>query len=537
MKNKISRWHILFFQYLKRDWKKMIIWILAIGLFSAAYVPAFVEISKDQGLIGMYEVMQNPAMTSMVGPTPVETSTAYTLGAMYAHTMLLFCALFAMIVSILHVIGHTRQEEELGITEMVRSFPIGRQANAFAVLLQTLLINLIMSVFIAVVMISFNVETIDPAGALLFGLSIGTAGIMGAVIALSLGQIMPTSSGARGASLGFIGLLYILRAGTDVSNQNLSMLNPMGWTYLTNPFTENNWLPLLFALSFIVLLTLVAFKLEASRDMGAGYLPEKSGREPAKKSLLSVQGLFIKINKNLVIAWLVTYLIMGAAYGSIYGDMGSFIESNDLIKQMFMQTGVSLEASFTGTIMMVLISLVSILPIAIINRLYASEKRLKLSQLYATKITRKQVYWTTLFLSIATGFIGILAASLGLGLTALSVMEASAPIKLGDFIVAGFNFLPSVLFFIGLSATAFGWKPRLGKLTYAYLGYSFAINYFNGILNLPEWLSKSAIQSWFPRMPMEAFKPINFVIISLISISLIVFGYFGYIKRDLDEGA
>src|SRR5699024_8553826 len=118
-------------QYLKRDWKKMIVWILGLGLFSAGFVPAFKEIAKGQGLEGMYETLKNPAMISMVGPTPVE-SVDYTLGAMYAHEMLLFCGLFAMIIAVLHVVGHTRKEEDLGLTELLRSFQIGRQANSLA---------------------------------------------------------------------------------------------------------------------------------------------------------------------------------------------------------------------------------------------------------------------------------------------------------------------------------------------------------------------------------------------------------------------
>jgi len=61
MKEKFARWGALFKLYLKRDWKKNIIWILGLGLFSGAYVPAFEEIGKGQGLIGMYETMKNPA--------------------------------------------------------------------------------------------------------------------------------------------------------------------------------------------------------------------------------------------------------------------------------------------------------------------------------------------------------------------------------------------------------------------------------------------------------------------------------------------
>lgn len=536
MKEKFARWDILFLQNLKRDWKKMMTWILGVGLFAAGFGPLFEEVAKGQGLTGMYEIMKNPAMISMVGPTPIATASEYTIGAMYAQEMLLFCGLFAMIVSILHVISHTRKEEELGLTELVRSFQIGRQANSLAAIVQVIFVNLILVVFIAVVMSSFGVETLTGGGSILFGVSVGVAGLIGAALALLMAQIMPTSSGATGASLGVIGLLYIIRAGTDVSNPNLSLFNPMGWTYLTNPFTENNWLPLLFGLIFSVILVVIAFSLEGARDMGSGYLPEREGRATAKASLLSVRGLLININKGTIMGWLIGYVVMGVAYGSIYGDMQTFIESNDLIKQMFSAEGVSMEASFTGTIMMVMIGLVSILPIAVINKLYTAESRLYLSQLFATKLTRRELYWTTVGIAVFTGLVGIFLSAVSLGGTALAVMDESSTMEIADFLTAGFNFLPSVLFFISLAALALGWVPKLGKMIYAYLGYSFMLNYFGGILDLPEWLSNTAVKSWIPQMPMENFDLLIFVVITTVSIGLMILGSIGYLRRDLQEG-
>ncbi|OZU89608.1 tetronasin resistance protein [Virgibacillus indicus] len=537
MREKFARWDSLFALYLKRDWKKIIVWILGVGLFSAGFVSAFEEIAKGQGLAGMYETLKNPAMIAMVGPTPVETAADYTLGAMYAHEMLLFCGLFAMIMSVLHVVSHTRKEEDLGLTELVRSFQIGRQANSLASMIETIVINALLALFIGGVMMSFGADTISAEGSLLFGASIGFAGIVGAGIALVMAQIMPSSSSATGSALGIVGLLYIVRAGTDVSNVDLSIINPLSWTYLTYPFTENNWIPLIFALIFSVIAVIVAFSLEGARDMGAGYLPEREGRGNAKKSLLSVRGLFTKINKGVMIGWLVAFVIMGVAYGSIYGDMQTFLESNEMMKQMFSQSGVSIEESFTGTIMMVMIVLVSILPIVIVNKLFTEESRLHLSQIYATKVTRGQLYWTSIGLAVFSGLAGILLAASSLGGTAISVMGDSATMDIVDFLTAGYNFLPSVLFFTGLAALALGWVPKLGKLVYFYLGYSFALNYFGGILDLPEWFSKTAIQSWIPQMPMDNFDAPIFITMTVISIALMVIGYLGYSRRDMVEGA
>lgn len=207
------------------------------------------------------------------------------------------------------------------------------------------------------------------------------------------------------------------------------------------------------------------------------------------------------------------------------------------MKQMFSHSGFSIEESFTGTIMMVMIGLVSILPIAIVNKLFSEESRLHLSQLYATKVTRSQFYWTSVGLAIFAGLVGILLAAGSLGGTAISVMGDSGAMDIVDFLIAGYNFLPSVLFFTSLAALALGWAPKLGKAVYVYLAYSFILNYFGGILDLPEWFSKTAIQSWIPQMPMDGFDATVFITITVISIALMEIGYLGYRRRDMVEGA
>lgn len=537
MKEKFARWNILFLLHLKRDWKKILVWLMGLGLFSAGFVPAFKEIAKGQGLLGMYETLQNPAMIAMVGPTPVDQSSEYTIGAMYAHEMLLFCSLFAMIITILHVVGHTRKEEDLGLTELVRSFQIGRQANSLATMVEVTIINVLLALIIGGVMISFGADTMPVGGAVLFGASIGIAGMIGASIALVMAQIMPTSAGATGSTLGVLGLFYIIRAWTDVSNVSISMFNPLGWTYLTYPFTENNWFPLFIAVVFILILVIIAFYLEGARDMGDGFLPQRKGRGTANKSLLSVHGLFIKINMGVIIAWLIAFAIMGAAYGSIYGDMQTFMESNEMMKQMFTQSGFSIEESATATLMMIMIVLVAILPITLVHKLYVEESRLHLSQLYATKVTRARFYWTNIILAFLASIMGILLASGSLGYTAVTVMGDKSTMDIMDFMAAGFNFLPAILFFIGLAALSLGWAPKLGKVVYIYLAYSFLLNYFEGILDLPEWFSKTAIQSWIPQLPLEDFDLTIFMILTVISIAMMVVGYFGYHRRDMQEGA
>lgn len=87
----------------------LLCWLIALGLFTSGYVPAFEKIAEDQGLQGMYLTMKNPAMIAMVGTLPVKNAADYTIGAMYGHEMTLFFGIVSMLIAGLYMINQTRK--------------------------------------------------------------------------------------------------------------------------------------------------------------------------------------------------------------------------------------------------------------------------------------------------------------------------------------------------------------------------------------------------------------------------------------------
>src|SRR5699024_12531834 len=106
--------------------------------------------------------------------------------------------------------------------------------------------------------------------------------------------------------------------------------------------------------------------------------------------------------------------------------------------------------------------------------------------IHDTKVTISNLYWNSISVEIFVGVIGNLLAAGSLGATAITTMEDSGEMERGDFIAAGYNFLPSVLYFVGLAALALGWAPKLSKVVYRSLIYSFMLIYLGGILHLRE---------------------------------------------------
>ncbi len=527
----INDFLILLKEFLKRDYKKIFLWVFIISLFSGGFIPVFIEIAKDQGLEAMYITLKNPAMIAMVGNTPVNNASDYTTGALYSQMMLMFSVLFTIITSILHVIEYSKKEEEKGFKEMISSFKIGKLSQSLALIIEVIIINLIIIIFTTITMLLFNDPSITLKGIVLFSLSVGTAGIFGASIAYFGGQLMPSSSKTTLFSIGIVGSLFILRGFSDLKLNYFSYLNPLSWCYLTYPFTNNNFLILLPLCFLTISLFLISFYLETKRDLNTSFINEPKKFKKTKKTLLSVKGLFVRLNKGIILSFLISFLILSISYGSIYKDMHTFLDSNSLIKKMFSFDGITIEESFTAIIMMVMSIIVSILPIIIINKIYKEEKEQYLNQILSTKISKENIYFTNINIAIIVSILGIILTSFALGSVALYVMKSST-INFTDFFIAGLNYLPAIFFFIGLSSFFFGFYPKFKNLVYIYLSYCFIINYFNNILNIPSFISKMTIYHYIKPYPLYSFNIKVFIYISFISFVLIILGFLGFKKRD-----
>lgn len=401
-------------------------------------------------------------------------------------------------------------------------------------MLEEIFVHILLSLFISGLMILFQMKSMDASACLLFGASVGLAGMIGAVIALLMSQLMSTSGGAAASALGIVGLLYLLRGGMDMSDTAVNWWNPMEWTYKTYPFTENNRAVLIPGFVFCAAVIILSFVLEKGRDLGAGYVPEMGSRKKVSRSLLSVHGFLFRINRGTIIGWLITLAVFGAMYGSIYGDMQSFLEGNDLLKTMFQMQGISIEASFTMTILMILAGLASIMPVCVVNRLYGEESEGRMTQIFATGTSRGKIYWTTVLIAACAGALALLACAAGLGGAAVCVMTTKE-LEAVDFIKAGMNYFPASLFMVGMAGVIVGYIPKWGKALYVYTAYGMLLNYFVNLMDLPEWVEKTAVLSWIPRMPVEKFDSAVFAGITAVSMILLFVGYLGYRRRDLQE--
>jgi len=516
---------------IRRDRIRIPLWLIGICFFTFMVPMAFAELyaSQEQRNV-MALTMENPAMIAMVGPADLSN---YTLGVMTAHQMLLLTSVVVGLMSILLVTRHTRGDEENGRIEMIRSLPVGRLSNLNAALLVYTITNIVLALIIGLGLYALNIESMNFEGSLLYGVTLGATGIFFAAATAVFGQLSESSRGTIGFSIAILLIAYIVRGIGDVSNETLSSISPLGWVTKTQPYGANNWSPIVLMIGVSIILFTLANFLNAIRDLEAGLLPSRPGRKYASAFLQSPLGLGLKLQRTGMISWAIGIYILGAAYGSVLGDLDSFFEGNDLMKQMLASRGdYSATEQFVSMIMMVLAIITTIPPVMAMNKLYAEEKKKRIDHLLGRAVSRTRLMGSFLVISIVNGFVMISLSAIGMWSASLSVMEE--PFSFGTIYGMGIVYFPAILVMISLVVLLIGNLPRITSLIWLFLFYSFFVLYLGGLFQFPDWVGNISPFGHIPQLPLDdmTWKPILMLI--GISAVLTAVGFIGYNKRDIE---
>ncbi|OIJ21472.1 ABC transporter permease [Anaerobacillus alkalidiazotrophicus] len=517
---------------LRRDRIRIPIWLLSLTLVTFLTANAFTGLYQTEAERQIVaETMRNPAMTAMVGPGFGLDN--YTEGAMMAHQMLLFTAIVVAIMSILLVTRHTRNDEEEGRIELIRSLPVGRLSNLSAPVIVLFIVNVILTLLIGFGLYSLGIESMDLQGSLLYGAALGATGIFFTSITALFAQLSSTTRGTIGYAFTLLMIAYLIRAVGDVSNEILSWFSPLGWILQTQVYVNNDWWPIIFTVVIALLVVGVAFYLNANRDLGAGLLPTKPGRKYASRFLKSSIGLPFRLQRTGIIAWAIGMFILGTSYGSVLGDLETFLESNEMLREMLQAVeGLSLTEQYLTMLMSVIAMLCTIPALMFILKLKGEEKRGHLEHILARSVSRTKIMGSYFFISFVFGSMMLVLAVIGLWIAATGVMDD--PLSFETLFGAGMVYLPAMWVMIGVAVLLVGLFPSLTGISWLYLGYSFFIVYLGGLLQFPEWLGKASPFGHVPKLPVEDFDFLKVLVLTIVALALALLGFLGYNKRDID---
>ena len=518
---------------LRRERMTSSLWIVILAFFSIMIAPAIGNMFDAVARATFAETLNNPAMIAMMGPVyGVEN---YTSGAMFSNAMLLWVIIAAAVMNIFLVVRHTRGDEEKGRAEVVRSLPTGRLANLNATMITAVIVNAALALLTGVGIAVMGLESMDLAGSILYGVVVGVSGLFFASITALFSQLSSSSRGATGLSFVALFVIYMMRAAGDMNSEALSLASPMGLAQRAQIYVGNYWWPVFILLIETAVVVVIAFALNAVRDMDQGFIHARPGRKEASSLLRSPFGLTFRLSRNTLIAWVIGIFVLGASYGSILGDIDTFVANSDFYSQV-----VGSNPNFTTAQMFVsmvtsIISLFALVPVLLAAlKLRNEEKEGRAEHTLSRVVSRLKYLSGYTILAFITSILVQCATAIGIYSAGVSVLPDPGDLTLGYLLKANLVYLPAIWVMIGVAVLLIGVLPKATPVIWGYFGFTFFAVFMGRIPDvIPGWLKNITPFGYVPQLPVDSINYTTLAILTVIAIGLTAAGFVFYRKRDM----
>jgi ABC-2 type transport system permease protein len=513
--------------YLRRDRVVLPLWVLPLSVpLASVYVSSIEAIYPSQaaraGLAA--SIMISPAQRALYGPIyndSLGATSIWKAGILHV---------FIAIAVILTVIRHTRADEESGRAELLDSTAVGRYASLTATLLLSFGASIATG---AVGMTGLLITDVEPAGSLAFGVALACSGLVFTTIAAVAAQLSPSARFARGAAFAVLAATFTLRAAGDAGSGTLSWLSPLGWSLQVRPYAGDRWWVLVLHLATTTVLTVLAYRLLARRDVGAGLIAERPGRSGAPPTLRGVFGLAWRLDRGALLSWTVGLVLYGLLIGSVVHGVGDEI-GGGAAREIVTRLGgtASVEQAFVTVAMTMLGMVAAAFAVSLTLRLHQEEVSQRAETLLAGSVSR--IRWLASHLVIAA--IGSAAALLAAGLVAgLTYGVAASDIggKMSAVVGAAAVQLPAVWLLIAVTVALFGLLPRFTPVAWGVLVGFVAMYLLGSLSRFPQWLLGLGPFAHVPLAGGDDFAAAPLLWLLMIDAALIALGVAAFRRRDL----
>ncbi|ANK58905.1 ABC transporter permease [Loigolactobacillus backii] len=523
--------------YLRRDWLPIGLWLLGIvGLMGAAAGKFDGIYGTQSALASIVTTLKSPAMVSLFGPFIAKAP--YTPAAVYAAEMMVFMGLIVAMMAIYFAVRNTRTEEDNGILELVRAHAVGKQSPLIAATLELLIINLMVGVLSALALQGAGMTGSNTTGDWLFGLGLAAFGFMFGTFSLLMSQLASNSRGATSLSYLVLGALYIARMLTDVQNTDATWWTVYGWIEKLAIYGKNNWLPIVLMLLLAIAVLGVTFFASAKRDVTAGLLPSRPGRQRASRLLAGPFSLVFRLERTSLIIWMIGLFVLGVSYGSIFGTVGDLMKANPVMAKVLGTAAVNVAnrtviLNFAATLAIIFAVVGSIPAMITVLKLNSDERKGWLEQLHAKHVSRARLYSSYVVVALINGIMALFLGVLGMAVAGTASM--THPLTITRILRAFVGYLPALLVVLGITAVLVGLLPRLQALSWVVPIYGVFSLYLGGLFDLPKWAKQLTPYGWVNRVPLSRIQWGTFWWMTGLAVILLLIGYYGYAHRDLLE--
>jgi ABC-2 type transport system permease protein len=347
-------------------------------------------------------------------------------------------------------------------------------------------------------------------------------------------QLAPDRRIATEIAGGAAGMFFLLRviADTVAGAGWLRWLTPLGWAEEMRPFAGPRPAVLLLPVAASALLLLIAARLGATRDLGSGLLPERSGGS-SMALLSSPVAQALRSQRDSLIAWAGSF----AVFSFILGVVASSVSSNGIpagVNRQVARLGVgsiTTPAGYLALIFFIYVLGVSMFACAQVGAARREEAGQQLETLLALPVGRTG--WLTGRL-----LLGAVAAALICVLTGLLTWAGAAAggtsVRAGQMLEAGLNCLPAALLFLGVAALAYAVAPRASAaIAYGFLVLTFLWQAVGALVGAPGWLVGLTPFAHIGLVPAQPFQAAAAVVMIGIGVAAAAAGLAVFRRRDL----
>lgn len=520
---------------LRRDRIRLPAWVLGISLTLVATAASFPSIYLDAAARqARAALMGSPATVALAGPQiGVED---YTFGAMMTNEMLALTSIVVALMSILTVVRHTRGEEETGRSELVLANPVGRYAPLATGLIAAGLANLVLAVLTAVMLGAMGMESITWGGSWLYAAALVSVGLVFAGVAAVTAQISEHARSASSLAGLALGVAYTIRAVGDVTESPLSWLSPVAWAQRTYAYVDDRWWPLLLAVVLTAALIVLAIRLNARRDFGAGLRQPRPGPAVGSPRLATSMALALHNQRVALVAWGVSIGLFGLMYGTLLGQVEGFAEELSTLKDILgTAASESLIKAFLSLLAVLLSMFASVYAVIAVLRARSEETAGLAEHVLATPTSRGRYLAGHTAVASAGGAAVLALGALGIGLTGSAALGDVA--VLGHILSAALVQLVPLLFVVSIAVALFGLVPRVTGLVWVVVGYGMFASMLGGLVGLPQWALDLSPWAMVPILPAESFQLVPVILMLAASAVLAALGFWGFGRRDLETVA
>ncbi|OBK30958.1 ABC transporter permease [Mycobacterium asiaticum] len=512
--------------YLRRDRITLPLWVLLLSVpLSTVYIGSIEKVYSTAAERAGFaaSIMASPAQRALYGQIYNDS-----LGAVGIWKAGMFHVLIAIAV-ILTVIRHTRADEETGRAELIDSTVVGRYASLTAALLLSFGASLATGVIGAAGLLATKVPA---GGSLAFGAALAGSGLVFTAVAAVAAQISPSARVSRSFAFAVLGTAFTLRAVGDAGSTALSWFSPLGWSLQIRPYAGDRWWVLLLHLATTVLLTGVAYRLLAGRDVGAGLIAERAGRGTASASLGNVFGLAWRLDRGALLAWTVGLVLYGLLIGSVTHGIGDELggaSGRDIVARLGGTGAVEQGFIVVGFTMLGMIA--AAFAVSLSLRLHQEESEHRAEIVLAGSVSRLRLLASHLAMALAGSALAILLSGLTAGLAygaAAGDIAGKLPMVLGTAAVQ----LPAVWLLAAVTVVLFGLTPRFTPVAWGVLIGFIAVYLLGSLSGSPQWLLNLEPFTHTPRVGSD-FTAVPLLWLSGVDIALIALGAMAFRGRDM----